>query len=84
MKKRHSEEQISRILRESELHEVPIWDLDKQHDVLASHCPARRVATGQPCALTHMPLRRTIRRSVRTSIRANIQFLLTKAYGRLP
>lgn len=33
MKKRHSEEQIIRILREAELHAVPIRDLCKQHNV---------------------------------------------------
>jgi putative transposase len=33
MKKRHSEEQIIRILREAELHAVPIRDLCKQHNL---------------------------------------------------
>lgn len=33
MKKRHSEEQIIRILREAELHSVPIRDLCKQHNI---------------------------------------------------
>ena len=33
MKKRHSEEQIIRILREAELRAVPIRDLCKQHNV---------------------------------------------------
>ena len=33
MKKRYSEEQIIRILREAELHAVPIRDLCKQHNV---------------------------------------------------
>jgi putative transposase len=33
MKKRHSEEQIIRILREAELHAVPIRDLCKQHNI---------------------------------------------------
>lgn len=33
MKKRHGEEQIIRILREAELHAVPIRDLCKQHNI---------------------------------------------------
>lgn len=33
MKKRHSEEQIIRILRDAELHAVPIRDLCKQHNI---------------------------------------------------
>ena len=33
MKKRHSEEQIIRILREAELREAPIRDLCKQHNI---------------------------------------------------
>lgn len=33
MKKRHSEEQIIRVLREAELHAVPIRDLCKQHNI---------------------------------------------------
>lgn len=33
MKKRYSEEQIIRILREAELHEVPIRDLCKKHNI---------------------------------------------------
>ncbi len=33
MKKRHSEEQIIRILREAEMHAVPIRDLCKQHNI---------------------------------------------------
>jgi len=33
MKKRHSEEQIIRILREAELRAVPIRDLCKQHNI---------------------------------------------------
>jgi putative transposase len=33
MKKRHSEEQIIRILREAEAHEVPIRDVCKQHNI---------------------------------------------------
>ncbi len=33
MKKRHSEEQIIRILREAEAREVPIRDLCRQHNI---------------------------------------------------
>ena len=33
MKKRHSEEQIIRMLREAELHAIPIRDLCKQHNI---------------------------------------------------
>jgi len=33
MKKRHSEEQIIGILREAELHEVPVRDLCKKHNI---------------------------------------------------
>jgi len=33
MKKRHSEEQIIRILREAEANEVPIRDVCKQHNI---------------------------------------------------
>jgi len=33
MKKRHSEEQIIRILREAEAREVPIRDVCKQHNI---------------------------------------------------
>jgi len=33
MKKRHSEEQIIRILREAEAHEVPIREVCRQHNV---------------------------------------------------
>jgi len=33
MKKRHSEEQIIGILRETELHEVPVRDLCKKHNI---------------------------------------------------
>ena len=33
MKKRHSEEQIIRILREAETHEVPIREVCRQHNV---------------------------------------------------
>ncbi|TAM94188.1 MAG: hypothetical protein EPN40_11995 [Rhodanobacteraceae bacterium] len=33
MKKRHSEEQVIRILREAEAHEVPIREVCRQHNV---------------------------------------------------
>lgn len=33
MKKRHSEEQIIRILREAEAHEVPIREVCRQHNI---------------------------------------------------